>query len=76
MMFGCESFAASRASRRKRSRSAGIRRALGRQQLDRDQAIEVHLVREVHDAHATASELAVDRIATGYGGLERKENRV
>ena len=56
--------------------SAGIAGERRRQQLDGDQAIELHLVREIHDAHAAATELPIDRVASGEGLLEREEHGV
>ena len=39
-------------------------------------AIEVHFPGEIDDAHATAAELAVDRVAAGERRLEREEERI
>jgi hypothetical protein len=64
-MLGCERPAAVRASRRKRSR----------EQLDRDQAIQRHVPREQHDAHAAPAQLALDRVAAREDLLERQELR-
>ena len=43
------------------------------QDLDGDVAIELHVAREVDDAHAAAAELALERVLTGEGGLEVEE---
>jgi hypothetical protein len=43
------------------------------QDLDGDVAIELHVAREVHDAHAAAAELALERVFAGQGSLEVKE---
>jgi len=44
-----------------------------RQDLDGDVAVELHIAREVDDPHATATELALERVLTGQGGLEVEE---
>ena len=46
---------------------------MSRQDLDGDVAIELHLAREVDHAHAATTELALDRILTGEGGLQGEE---
>ncbi len=53
----------------------GARRELRRQELDRDEAVERHVAREEHDAHAAAAQLALDGVAAGEDLLEREELR-
>jgi len=43
------------------------------QDLDGDVAIELHVASEVHHAHASAAELALERILAGEGGLQVEE---
>jgi hypothetical protein len=43
------------------------------QDLDRDVAIELHVAGEVHHSHASAAELALERILAGQGGLQIEE---
>ena len=53
-----------------------VRGELGRQQLDRDGAIETHLAREIHHAHSAATELALERVSAGDGFLKREKECV
>src|SRR5438034_7412594 len=53
-----------------------VRRELRRQQFDRDQTIEPHFAREIHNAHAAASELALERVSSGDSFLKREEELV
>ena len=46
---------------------------VGREDLDGDVAIELHVAREVDDPHAATAELALDRVLTGQGGLQVEE---
>src|SRR5438034_10843328 len=46
---------------------------MGREQLDRDGAVERHITGEQHDPHTASSELALDRIAAGEQLLEGEE---
>ena len=46
-----------------------------RQDLDGDVAVELHVAREVHHAHASAAELALERVLAGQGGLQIEELR-
>ena len=65
-MFGCVIRRASRISCLKRSRSVGSAdEGLAAQRLDRDGVVEVAVVRAVDDAHAAASEHALDLVAGG-----------
>ena len=43
---------------------------MGRQDLDRDVAVELHVAREVDHPHAATTELALERVLTGQGGLQ------
>ena len=43
------------------------------QHLDRDEPIELDFAREVHDAHAAAAELALERVLAGDRFLEVDE---
>ena len=72
-MLGCDRPAAVRASRRKRSRDSTLGGEVRRQQLDRDQAVQGHVAREEHDAHAAATQLALDRVAARQHLLEGEE---
>ena len=49
---------------------------LGREQLDRDRAVEVDLAGEVDDAHAAAAQLPVYRIPAGQRLLKGEEQGV
>jgi hypothetical protein len=71
-MCGCESPAAVRASRRKRSRASDARE-VRREHLDGDVAVELHVAREVDDAHPAAAELALEGVLAGEGRLELEE---
>ena len=51
----------------------GGAREVRRQDLDGDVAIELHVAREVDDAHAAAAELALERVLAGQGGLQVEE---
>ncbi|KPK01131.1 MAG: hypothetical protein AMS20_14190, partial [Gemmatimonas sp. SG8_28] len=51
----------------------GVRRQLGREQLDRHRPVERHVAREEHHAHPAAAELAVEGVPSGDGLLEREE---
>ena len=51
-------------------------RLVGREELDRDEAVEVDLAREIDDSHPAATQLANDRIATRQGELEGVKERV
>ena len=53
-----------------RCRGAGEVR---REHLDGHVAIELHVAREVDDAHAAAAELALERVLAGQGGLQVEE---
>jgi hypothetical protein len=61
---------------RARTRDRPVARLLRRQQLDRDEPIQVHFPGEVHDAHAAAAQLAVDGVPAGERDLERQEQKV
>ena len=70
-MFGCSSEAASRASALKRATAVCVLRVLGRDDLQRDRAVEVGVGRLVDDAHPAAIEQALDPVAGEHGaGLE------
>ena len=56
-----------------RARSAW---SLAREQLDGDESIEVDFARQVHDAHAAAPDLAVERVTPGHRLLEGDERGV
>src|SRR5262249_16921969 len=43
---------------------------VGGQNLDGDVAIELHVAREIDDAHAATAELALERVLTGQGRLQ------
>ena len=75
-MFGCDSRAAVCASRMNCSRRSGDVGELRRQHLDRDLAREPNLAREIHDAHAAAAELALERVLAGERGLKLDEEVV
>ena len=47
-----------------------------RQQLDGDGAVEPHLARQIHHAHASAAELPLQRVAPHEGGLEVEKQTV
>ena len=51
----------------------GGAREVRRQHLDGDVAVELHVAREVDDAHAAAAELALEGVLAGEGGLELEE---
>ena len=51
----------------------GARGERGREHLDRDGPREADLAGEVDDPHAAATELAVERVLAGEGGLEGDE---
>jgi len=44
-----------------------------RQDLDGDVAVELHIAREIDDPHPSTTELALERVLTGEGGLEVEE---
>ena len=46
---------------------------VGRQDLDGDVAIQLHIAREVDHSHAAAAELALERVLTGQCGLQVEE---
>ena len=48
-------------------------REMGREDLDRNVAVELHVAREVDHPHAAATELARKRILAGQGGLQIEE---
>src|SRR5262245_43553953 len=50
-------------------------REFGWKHLDGNVAVELYVAREEHDAHAAASELALQRILAGKSGLEPDEFR-
>ena len=62
-----------RASRTNRSRACRGTGEVGRQDLDGDVAIELHVAREVDHPHAATAELALERVLTGQGGLQVEE---
>ena len=74
-MFGCESFAADRASRRNRSTYVVVARIVLVEDLDRDVALEQPVVRPVDARHAArADELLElvpvrDHLADHHGGI-------
>ncbi len=45
----------------------------GRQRLDGDIAVELHVAREIHDAHAATAKLALQRVFAGERGLQVEE---
>ena len=49
---------------------------LGRQQLDRDDALEAQVACAVHDRHPAPAQLALKRVAARNGGLEIEEQAV
>ena len=51
----------------------GITGEVSGQDLDGDVAIELHVARKVHHSHASAAELALERILAGQGGLQVEE---
>ena len=51
----------------------GGAREVRRQHLDGDVAVELHVAREVDDAHAAAAELALEGVLAGERGLEVEE---
>src|SRR5207249_7741190 len=53
-----------------------VARVVGRQQLDRHRPIEPHFAGEIHDSHAAAPQLELQRIAPGERGLEVEEEAV
>ena len=61
-MFGCESAAAARASRRNRSRRSGSPATLGGQHLDRDGAAEPRVARAVDLAHPAGADPIEDLV--------------
>ena len=64
-MFGWLSEEASFASRSKRASAPGVGREPRRQELERDVAVELEVVRAVHDAHPARAELVLDRGSAG-----------
>ena len=50
--------------------TVGARSAVARDHLDRDIAIVLEIVREVHGGHAAGAEFAVEAVAVGQGGGE------
>ena len=46
---------------------------LGLQHLDRDVAVVLEVVGEIHGRHAALAQLALDPVAVGQGGLEPRE---
>ncbi len=50
--------------------TAQCRRNLRPHDLDRDLAVVLEIVRQIDSRHATAADLAIDRVAVGKGGLE------
>jgi hypothetical protein len=48
----------------------GGRGQFGSDHLERDGAIVLEVAGEVHRGHAAATELALDQVSTGQGGLE------
>ena len=62
-MFGWLSEPATRDSRRKRCANDGVGGVERAQLLERDEAVEVGLARQVHQRHAAAAELAEDLVA-------------
>ncbi len=75
-MLGWERRAAVRASRRNRSRSSGRAASVGREELDGDRAVERDVAGQVDDAHPAASQLPIERVASGDGVLQFEEERV
>src|SRR4051812_35831740 len=53
-----------------------LSRQLGRQELDRDGAVEANFSGEVDDTHAAAAELSLERISADDGRLEREKQSV
>jgi len=51
----------------------GRAREVGWQGLDGDVAVQLHVAREVHDAHPPAAELALERVLSGEGRLKLEE---
>ena len=69
-MFGCERAATARASRSKRASASGRAREIGRQNLDRDIAIQLRVARAIDLAHAARAR-AARRFRTDQDGAGR-----